>query len=251
MKLIFIGAGNMAEAIIEGTHKAYDVTVVARGEDRLKELDKKFDITTDLLDDKFDISGKNLILCVKPYALEDVSKKFIGKANSVISVLAGTTIESLKNSIQANYFVRVMPNLAASYGKSMTTLCGDETYKNEAMKICQSFGTALWLGSEKELDIATAVGGSGPALLALVAEAMSDGLVKEGMKRTDSDIVVKGLFEGFNPLLKNYHPALLKDAVMSPGGTTAAAYASLEEGRVRDSFIKAVGSAYRRAKGDS
>jgi hypothetical protein len=72
MKLIFIGAGNMAEAIIEGTYKTYDVTVVARGKDRLKELDKKFDITIDLLDDKFDISGKNLILCVKPYAIADV-----------------------------------------------------------------------------------------------------------------------------------------------------------------------------------
>jgi pyrroline-5-carboxylate reductase len=248
MKLTFVGAGNMAEAMIQGTCKEYDVEVIARNSDRLDDLSSKYDIATEVLDNNFDINGKNLILCIKPYALSVVSEKFIGEANSVISVLAGTTLVSIKENIKAKYCVRVMPNLAAAYGKSMNTLCGDESFKVEAVKICESFGMALWLSSEKEVDIATGVSGSGPALLALVAEAMSDGLVKQGLKRVDADIVVKGLFKGFDPLIQNNHPALLKDAVMSPGGTTAAAYASLEEGRVRDSFIKAVESAYNKAK---
>jgi len=250
VKLTFIGAGNMARAIIEGTYDNHEVEVVARDESSLKELSSKYSVKTIKLEDSFDVSGKNLILCVKPYALEDVSLKLKGEANSLISVLAGTKIDSLKQSIKSKNYVRVMPNLAASFGKSMTTLCGDESFKKEAIEICDSFGSSLWLGSEKEIDIATAVAGSGPAFLALVAEALSDGAVKEGLKRDDANILVRGLFEGFSPLLTHNHPALLKDAVMSPGGTTAAGYAALEEGKVRDGFIKAITKAYERAKGN-
>jgi len=145
--------------------------------------------------------------------------------------------------------VRTMPNLAASYQKSMTTVFGDEAFKDEAIEICESFGKALWLNSEKEIDIATAVAGSGPAFLALAAEALSDGAVKEGLKREDAQELVKGLFEGFSSLLNEKHPAIIKDEVMSPGGTTAAGYAALEEGKVRDGFIKAIVKAYEKAKG--
>ncbi len=249
MKLTFIGAGNMAKAIIEGTYKTHEVEVVARDEKALKEVSSKYGIKTVPLDDSFQIDGKNIIFCVKPYALKDVSKKLHGCANSLISVLAGTKLESLKEAIESKNYVRVMPNLAASVGKSMTTLCGDESFKNEAIEICDSFGSSLWLGSEKEIDIATAVAGSGPAFLALIAEALSDGAVKEGLKREDANILVRGLFEGFSPLLNQNHPALLKDAVMSPGGTTAAGYAALEEGKVRDGFIKAITKAYEITKG--
>jgi pyrroline-5-carboxylate reductase len=249
MKLTFIGAGNMAEAIIAGTCEKYEVEVVARDEKRLEELGQKYNITILKLDDGFDIEDKNIILCVKPYALEEVSKKFVGSAQSLLSVLAGSRLETLKEAVKAEYYIRIMPNLAACYGKSMSTLCGDEAYKKEAIAICESFGQALWLGSEKEIDIATGVAGSGPAFLALVAEALSDGAVKEGLKRDDANVLVRGLFEGFSPLLNENHPALLKDAVMSPGGTTAAGYSALEEGKVRDGFIKAVTKAYERAKG--
>jgi len=249
MKLTFLGAGNMAEAIIAGTCEKYEVEVVARDEKRLDALAKKYNITTLKLDDKLDIEGENIILCVKPYALEEVSKKLKGSAKSLLSVLAGSRLENLKGAIKAENYVRIMPNLAAKHGKSMSTLCGDETFKKEAIDICESFGQALWLGSEKEIDIATGVAGSGPAFLALVAEALSDGAVKEGLKREDANVLVRGLFEGFSPLLNENHPALLKDGVMSPGGTTAAGYAALEEGKVRDGFIKAVTKAYERANG--
>ncbi|HIP02342.1 MAG TPA: pyrroline-5-carboxylate reductase [Campylobacterales bacterium] len=248
MKLTFVGAGNMAEAIIAGVCDKYEVEVIARDQKRLEELQEKYDITISKFDNQVDIEGKNIILCVKPYALEEVSKKFVGSAETLLSVLAGSTLQTLKNAVKAEYYVRIMPNLAAKYGKSMSTLCGDEVYKKEAVAICESFGQALWLGSEKEIDIATGVAGSGPAFLALVAEALSDGAVKEGLKREDANVLVRGLFEGFSPLLNENHPALLKDAVMSPGGTTAAGYAALEEGRVRDGFIKAVTKAYERAK---
>jgi len=248
MKLTFIGAGNMAEAIIAGTYREHDVEVVARSQKVLDTLKEKYDVITTSLNDSLDIEGKNIILCVKPYALKDVSTKLKGRANSLLSILAGTTIESLKESIDANYYVRTMPNLAASHGKSMTTLCGDEEFKDEALEVCESFGKALWLSSEKEIDISTAVAGSGPAFLALVAEALSDGAVKEGLKREDANMLVKGLFDGFAPLIDKTHPALLKDTVMSPGGTTAAGYSALEESSVRDGFIKAITKAYEKAK---
>ncbi len=248
MKLTIIGTGKMAEAIIRGTHLNFEVEVVGRDLEKLEKLEKLYNIKLVHLVNYCTIESKNVILCVKPYVLKEVSQKLKGEASSLLSVLAGTTLSSLRESIKADYYVRIMPNLAASYGKSMSTLCGDVEFKEEAIKICQSFGKALWLGSEKEIDIATGVAGSGPAFLALVAEALSDGGVKEGLKREDANVLVRGLFEGFSPLLNENHPALLKDAVMSPGGTTAAGYSALEEGGARDAFIKAVTKAYERAK---
>jgi len=245
MELAIIGSGKMARAIIEGIRKTHNVTVVARDEEALKEIKKKYRIETEKLSN-FNIHGKNIMLCVKPYALKYATANLMGKANLILSVLAGTNISTLKQSIKANNYIRIMPNLSATFKKSMTTITGDEKYKDEAIDICKTFGSTLWVGSEKELDIATGVAGSGPAFLALVAEALSDGAVKEGLKRDDANLLVQGLFDGFVPLLKKDHPALIKDAVMSPGGTTAAGYSALEEGKVRDSFIKAISKAYER-----
>ena len=245
MELVIIGSGKMAVAMIEGARKNYDITVVARDTEVLKKIEKKYAVKVAKLN-SFNMHNKNIIVAVKPYALKSVSSNLVGKANLVMSVLAGTSIQTLKSSIKANHYIRVMPNLAATYKKSMTTITGDDQYKDIAIDICKSLGKTLWVNSEKELDIATAVAGSGPAFLALVAEALSDGAVKEGLKREDANTLVKGLFEGFVPLLKENHPALLKDAVMSPGGTTAAGYSALEEKGVRDGFIKAITKAYER-----
>lgn len=250
MKLTILGTGKMAEAIIKGAIVYHDIEVVGRDSKKLEDLKSRIPkINIVPLNDSFDITGKNLLLCVKPYALEPVSKKLQGEANALLSVLAGTTLATLEENIKANFYVRSMPNLAASHQKSMTTLFGDVSFKEEAIEICESFGKALWLSSEKEIDIATAVAGSGPAFLALVAEALGDGAVKEGLKREDATTLVRGLFEGFSSLLDEKHPAILKDEVMSPGGTTAAGYAALEEAKVRDGMIKAIGKAYEKARG--
>ena len=86
-----------------------------------------------------------------------------------------------------------MPNLAASVGRSMTTLTGDIAYKEEAKVLLGSIGKTLWLDSEKEIDIATALAGSGPAYLALVAEALADGAVKQGLKREHAMATMRGI----------------------------------------------------------
>ncbi len=249
MHLMIIGTGKMAEAIVKGIYKDIKVTVVGRNEEKLKYFEKEFaSVKTEKLTEDLDIKEKKVMLCIKPFALKSVCEKLKGEAEVLLSILAGTTIENLKKNIKAKSYIRAMPNLSAAFQKSMTTLTGDEKFKKEALFICEKFGKALWLNSEKEIDIATAIAGSAPAFLALVAESLTDGGVKEGLKRDDAKILVEGLFEGFAPLIKAKHPAIIKDEVMSPGGTTAAGYAALEEEGVRAGFIKAVGKAYKKAK---
>ena len=121
------------------------------------------------------------------------------------------------------------------------------SYKETAIEIISAIGPTRWLSSEKELDIATGLAGSGPAYLALIAEALADGAVKQGLKRDDAMAIMRGLFGGFGKLIQDVHPALLKDGVMSPGGTTAAGYCALEDGNVRNSCINAIEKAYKKA----
>lgn len=246
--ITFIGNGNMGLSIAQGLKGKYNIEVVGRDMKKLDAFEKALDVHVDkyLLAD-FDISDKTVLLCVKPNNVEEVGKKLSGKARVLFSVLAGTTVEKLKKSIKSKAVVRAMPNLAASVGASMTTLTGDHRYKKEASELLGAVGETLWLNSEKEIDIATALAGSGPAYLALIAEALVDGAVKQGLKREDAMATMKGLFAGFGTLIQDIHPSLLKDAVMSPGGTTAAGYSALEVGNVRASCIDAVEKAYKRA----
>ena len=244
MKLTIIGSGAMAMALADGLAGTYQLEFIARDSQKLEKLSGRYNAAYSQLGDT-DIDSKTILLCVKPYALESVSTQLRGKARTLYSILAGTSIDMLAAKINAEHIVRAMPNVAAAFGASATALTGDEAVREEAIDIFNAIGDALWLGSEKELDIATAIAGSGPAYLALVAEAMMDGGVKQGLKRNDSRTLVESLFRGFAPLLTQQHPALIKDAVMSPGGTTAAGYAALEEGKVRDGFIKAIEAAFR------
>ena len=246
--ITFIGNGNMGLSIAQGLKEKYNIEVVGRDMSRLDLFEKTMGVKIDkyLLDD-FDVTNKTLLLCVKPANVEEVSKKLKGKAKVLISVLAGTSVEKLKKHFKPKAVVRAMPNMAASVGASMTTLTGDEKFRKEAESLLGTVGSTLWLNSEKEIDIATALAGSGPAYLALIAEALADGAVKQGLKREDAMTAMRGLFAGFGQLIQEVHPALLKDGVMSPGGTTAAGYAALEEGNVRASCMDAIEEAYKRA----
>ncbi len=248
MKLTLIGNGMMAEALAAGLINKYEIEVIGRSPAKLQRMQQKFpQIQIKVMTDKEDITNKNIIFCVKPYALQSVSLRLDGTANTLYSILAGTTLEFLKRQIKAKHYIRTMPNIAASKQKSMTTITGDKEAQNEAIEIFSSIGRTLWVNTENQLDIATALAGSGPAFLALVAEALADGAVKAGLERSYSVELVRGLFEGTSALLEDNHPAIIKDSVMSPGGTTAQGLAKLEEGAVRDSFIKAIEAAYLKA----
>ncbi len=247
--ITFIGNGNMGLSIAQGLKSKYRIEVVGRDMAKLEAFEDALDIKVDkhLLDD-FDITDKTLLLCVKPYNVEEVGKKIKGKSDLLISVLAGTPLKTLKKHFKSKATIRSMPNLAASVQQSMTTLTGDNQGRKEATSILTGIGETLWLNSEKEIDIATALAGSGPAYLALIAEALADGAVKQGLKREDAMVAMRGLFSGFGTLIQEVHPALLKDGVMSPGGTTAAGYGALEKGNVRAACIDAVEKAYEKAK---
>jgi len=247
--ITFIGNGNMGLSIAKGLKGKYNIEVVGRDMEKLNAFEEHLGTKVDkyLIDD-FDMTDKTVLFCVKPANVEEVGKKLKGKARVLFSVLAGTSLDKLKKHLKSKAVVRTMPNLAASVGASMTTLTGDHRFKNEAEALLGAVGDTLWLESEKEIDIATALAGSGPAYLALIAEALADGAVKQGLKREDAMATMKGLFSGFGALIQEVHPALLKDAVMSPGGTTAAGYAALEDGNVRAACMDAVEQAYERAK---
>lgn len=249
MKTItFIGNGNMALSIAQGLKNSYKLEIVGRDLTKIDKFEKALGVTIEkaLIKD-FNMDDKTILLCVKPANVEEISTLLKGNARVIYSVLAGTKLEKLRDNLKPKAVVRTMPNLAASVQKSMTTLTGDVEFKEEAEELLGAIGSTRWLSSEKEIDIATALAGSGPAYLALMAEALADGAVKQGLKRDDAMAIMRGLFGGFGELIQDIHPALLKDGVMSPGGTTAAGYGALEDGNVRASCINAVEMAYKKA----
>jgi len=244
MDIVLIGAGNMGSAMLKGLSK-YSVTVVEANDKRREELNKLYN------DIEFsstipDIDGKVVILAIKPQSLQYIEVS--GEANAIVSILAGTPIAKLKEKINAKYYIRAMPNVAALNLKSVTSVVGDIEFKEQAMEILSTIGKAIWLNSEKELDIATGLGGSAPAWLAIVAEALADGAVNLGLPRDKSYEYLGALFEGVGSVLNDTHPAKFKDIVTSPGGTTAAGLYTLEEKAVRSAFIKAMENCYNRAK---
>jgi len=244
MQLLLIGAGNMGSAMLQGLEN-FHITVVERNQKRVEELQKRFG-NVQFLNEIPNIDGYVVILAVKPQTLPYLELK--GKAKALLSILAGTPIHILKEKISAEFFIRAMPNIAALHQKSVTSVVGDEAFKSEALEIFSSIGKAIWLNSEKELDIATGLAASSPAWLALVAEALADGAVNLGLPREKSYEYLGALFEGVGSILEDMHPALFKDMVTSPGGTTAAGLYALEDGAVRSDFIKAMERCYCRAE---
>jgi len=244
MELLLIGAGNMGSAMLKGLSK-FSVTVVEKSETRAKELREEFK-SIEVLNNIPNVSGKVVVLAVKPQTLPLLEVE--GEAEAVVSILAGTPIAKLKEKIDAKYYIRAMPNIAALNLKSVTSVVGDVEFKEQALEILSTIGKAIWLNSEKELDIATGLGGSAPAWLAIVAEALADGAVNLGLPRDKAQEYLGALFEGVGSVLENTHPATFKDIVTSPGGTTAAGLYTLEERAVRSAFIKAMESCYSRAK---
>lgn len=247
--ITFIGNGNMALSIAKGLKEQYKIEVVGRSEEKLNKFEAELGVSIEKnLLNNYNMQDKTVMLCVKPANVEEIATQLQGSARVIFSVLAGTPVEKIRTHLNPQAVVRSMPNLAASVGRSMTTLTGDEAFKEEAKELLGAIGSTLWLSSEKELDIATGLAGSGPAYLCLVAEALADGAVKQGMKRADAMEAMRGLFGGFGELIQEIHPALLKDGVMSPGGTTAAGYGALEDGNVRAACIDAIAQAYKKAK---
>ncbi|NPA03410.1 MAG: pyrroline-5-carboxylate reductase [Epsilonproteobacteria bacterium] len=240
-----IGTGEMAKAIVSGIRNLGEkIRVVGRDEEKLHEFNEEFGVEAAKLK-SYNIQDQTVILCIKPSALKDVANQLQGEAKVLISILAGTPLRKL-TIIPAKYYIRAMPNIGARKKASMTTLTGDEGGKERAIELFEELGKTLWVESERALDIATAIAGSGPAFLALVAEALVDGGVYAGLKREEALFLTQGLFESFSALKEE--PALIKNQVMSPNGTTSRGYKALEDKAVRSAFMEAVIKAFERTQ---
>jgi pyrroline-5-carboxylate reductase len=244
MKILLIGAGNMGGAILAGMDRS-DVTVVEAYAQRAEELRALYP-EIHVVESIPLLDGYVVILAVKPQSLSGID--FEGRARALISILAGTSLETLREKIEADAYIRAMPNLAALHQKAITSVTGDEVFREEALAILAGIGQAVWLESEAHLDIATGLGGSAPAWLALIAEALVAGAVEMGLPEETAQGYLPMLFEGTGALLSDESPATLRQRVSSPGGTTVAGLKALDQGGAYDAFVEAMHACYRRAQ---
>lgn len=244
-----IGYGSMANAIIKTLIGDYHIEVAVRDTNKVLPLKSFFNeqITITKLD-KLNIENKTVILCTKPDTVEEISKQTKGRAYLFISILAGVTIETLSSHFSAQHTIRAIPNQAASTAKSLTTVTGTKLVENEVLAIFNSIGKTVWVKDERELDIATALGSSSIAYLALITEWLIEGGVKEGLDRETALEITKGLFEGYSSLLKTNNPEDIIRHTTSPNGTTEAGLKILDKDAVKDTFILTIAETFKRAQ---
>ena len=196
-----------------------------------------------------------IILAVKPQMLARVGRE-IGTAlrpgQLVLSVLAGPTTKALVATLGHDQVVRAMPNTPARIGSGMTvwyaTPATTADQRAQAKTLLGALGAELEVEDEKWVAMATAVSGTGPAYVFLVMEALIDAAVHLGFPRHIAHDLVIETLEGSTRFAKQSgdHPAVLRNMVTSPAGTSAAAIHELESGRLRTVLSEAVWAAFRR-----
>jgi len=246
VKISIIGYGEMAKAILKGIKDEFeDIEVVGRDEEKLKKIKEEFGVKTALIDG-YDITGKIVILAIKPYALQEVSMRLKGEAQILISILAGKALFEIEKYLKSKYYLRAMPNIAAKYQASTTAITGDVEARKIGEEILSKIGEVIWVENDDEIDMATAIIGSGPAFLAILAEAISDSGVYCGLKRDVSEKLTRGLFKSFAALKEDFSD--VKNKVMSPKGTTAEGIRVLEEEGIRGKIFKGIVKTYEKSK---
>ncbi len=202
------------------------------------------------------VAGADVILLsVKPQSLTKVGHELGGRLNSnqlVVSIVAGATCKVLSALLEHQQVVRSMPNTPAQIGRGVTvwypTPAVTEMQCDQARVLLAALGTEMQVEDERFVEMATAVSGTGPAYVFLVMEALIDAAVHLGFPRhVAHDLVIETL-EGSTAFAKAtaLHPAVLRNMVTSPGGTSAAAIHELESGRLRTVLSEAVWASYRR-----
>ena len=257
MKIGCIGTGAMGGAIMRAVCKKYDVSQI-KVTDKNVEMGKAFapetgatfvETNTDVLDCDY------VFLAVKPQFLGDVFAEIAGSISNktvVISMAAGIKIEKLEQWAPKARFIRMMPNVCAQIGEGMTAI----TYKDniseaEAKTAIEILSTAgkVEVVLEKLMDIVTALGGSGPAFVFMFIEALADAAVRCGMPRAQAYTYASQVVYGSAGMVmeSGKHPAVLKDMVCSPAGTTIEGVAALEKNGFRNAVIEAITAACERS----
>jgi pyrroline-5-carboxylate reductase len=259
IKLGFIGVGNMGGAIIrrlvEGGHVTrenlgfYDPDPARQAQ--MEELGVQA-----ALDNAEVMDSPVVVLGVKPQALPGVLagiKEFARPWHLIISIAAGVPLEFLEEALPESRIIRVMPNAPTLVSAGMAALAPGSGVMPEdlalALELFQAVGQAVMV-EERLMDAVTGLSGSGPAFVAVFIEALADGGVKMGLPRHLALTMAVQTVYGTARLCleEKLHPALLRDLVTSPGGTTIAGIHALESSGFRGAVMDAVTAAAERSK---
>jgi pyrroline-5-carboxylate reductase len=253
----FIGAGNLAEAVIKGLTLGNEkprIMVTDLLEERLSFLEEKYGVLIGALAQVVDESDV-LILAVKPKDIAAVLKSLAGfplQGKLVISVAAGIPLKMLESSLPGVAVVRVMPNTSCAVLLSMTGMVQGSlaTVKDKllAEDIFGRVGKVLWV-TEDKINAVTAISGSGPAYYYLFTECLAAAGAELGLTAEEARVLAQETFAGASQMLisSGKTPARLRDDVTSPNGTTYAALQQFEQANLRDIVLAAARSAAGRA----
>jgi pyrroline-5-carboxylate reductase len=260
MRVGIVGAGVMAEAIIAGLVRDRAVTVDGLAashprRERREALAERHGIRSVAANRDALVDAEVVVLAVKPQMLTRVMRELRGRLDAeqvVVSIVAGATLRTLVDGLQHAAVVRAMPNTPSQIRRGMTVWAASEActarQRDHARGVIKALGEERQVADEGFVAMATALSGTGPTYLFAVMEALIDAGVHLGFPRELAhDLVVATLVGSAEYAQQSeLHPAQLRNAVTSPGGTSAAAIYELEKGRIRTVFSDAVWAAYRR-----
>jgi pyrroline-5-carboxylate reductase len=255
-----IGSGVMAEAIIAGLlrGKLVGPRKIIGSEpraERREELARQYGVRMVASNIEAAVAADVILLSVKPQTLNKVGHELGGHlrpSQLVVSIVAGASCNVLRNLLQHEQIVRSMPNTPAQIGRGITVWYATPAVTPEqcdqARTMLKALGTDLQVEDERFVEMATAVSGTGPAYVFLVMEALIDAAVHLGFPRHIAHDLVIETLDGSTAFARAtaQHPAVLRNMVTSPGGTSAAAIHELESGRLRTVLSEAVWASYRR-----
>lgn len=256
-----IGGGVMAEAIVSRllAQNVYQPSQVQISEPQSSRRDfwrETYQVAT--TENNLEVFGncEVLLLAVKPQIFSHIATQLANYTGNypslVLSILAGTPLHKLEAVVEGAGIIRVMPNTPALVGQGMTAITPNNHVSLESLaiaeKIFNCIGEVVQV-PESLMDAVTGLSGSGPAFVAMMIEALSDGGVAVGLPRAIAQRLAVQTVLGTAELIKtkNLHPAVLKDQVTSPGGTTIAGVATLEANGFRSALLEAVKAAHGRS----
>lgn len=257
----FIGCGNMGKAMVEGIMKAHLVDgeqlIVANAHpEKLQELSNRYDF---YISDNETVArhADLLILAVKPNLYAPILKEIrdlIQEHTIIIDIAAGIRMQDITAMMNRPCKIaKVMPNTAVMVNEGMSAVCFNDAIDASDRHAIMSLFTCLGKVKEVEeelMDAITAISGSSPAYMCMFIEALADGAVLLGMKREDAYLFAAQTMLGTAKLLleSGLHPAICKDQVCSPKGTTIEAVAKLEEKGFRSAIIEAMRTCAAKSK---
>ena len=262
MKLAFIGAGVMGEAIIAGVLdravvSPADIAACDISAGRRDHLAKTYGVRVAAEAAAVSSQSDIVMLAVKPQEFPAAGRALNSNLNgkqTVMSIMAGVPIDAIRSALKHEAIVRAIPNTPAQIGEGMTVWTATEAVPDSAREsvraVLSVLGQEIYVADERYIDMATAVSSSGPAYVFLVIEALIDAAVHIGLRReTAVPMVLQTVLGSARYALETgKHPAELRNQVTSPGGTTTEGLMELEEAGVRAAFLHAVEAAYEKAK---